>query len=117
MRKYFIRLLNIVVFSLGLISDIYFDEEKRKFKPYQFFSESYPTLAVMTETEWLSTNDLIAEQSFDLMLEKKIPTDVMSHFTYLVCAGIEFGSVGFAGQIEPLKNASSSKIVLAEKAE
>ena len=104
-------------FSLGLISDIYFDEEKRKFKPYQFFSESYPALAVMSETDWLSTNDLISEQSFDLMLETKIPTDVMSHFSYLVCAGIEFGSVGFAGQIEPVKNASSSKIVLAEKAE
>ena len=104
-------------FSLGLISDIYFDEEKRKFKPYQFFSESYPALAVMTETDWLSTNDLIAEQSFELMLEKKIPTDVMSHFTYLVCAGIEFGNVGFVGQIEPVKNTGSSKIVLAEKAE
>jgi len=41
----------------------------------------------------------------------------MSHFTYLVCAGIEFGNVGFAGQIELVKNAGSSKIVLAEKAE
>ena len=41
----------------------------------------------------------------------------MSHFTYLVCAGIEFGNVGFVGQIEPVKNTGSSKIVLAEKAE
>jgi len=104
-------------FSLGMISDIYFDIEKRKFKPYQFFSESYPILAVMTDTQWLSTNDLIPEQSFELILEKEISTDVLKHFTFLVCAGIEFGSVGFAGQIETVKNGSSSKIVLTEKAE
>lgn len=102
-------------FSLGMISDICFDAEK-KFKPYQFFLESYPAISIMTETKWLSTNDLIPEQSFELTLERKIPTDVIKHFTYLVCTGIEFGNVGFAGQIEPVKNASSSKIVMAEKA-
>jgi len=41
----------------------------------------------------------------------------MSDYTFLVCVGIEFGNVGFVGQIEAVKNASSSKIVLAEWAE
>ena len=68
------------------------------------------------ETSWLSTNDLIPANEYTLTVEQIVPEELKMHYTYLFCAGIEFATNGFAGLIEPVKNASAAKILLAESA-
>lgn len=99
-------------FALGMLSDIYFDstQSPSPFRP--FFRDDYG-YSKLLETEWLSTHDMIPEQTLEIVLPPWIPEEMKVHYTYLVSAAIEFGNVGFAGKIEAVKNASSAKIMLA----
>ncbi len=102
-------------FSIALFSDIYFDTEAKD-KPYKFFMERKGRMGNVIETNWLSTNDLIPATEYTLRAEQTVPDELKMHYTYLFCAGIEFATNGFAGLIEPVKNASAAKIILAESA-
>ncbi len=102
-------------FSLGLMSDVYFNTEL-KYNPYKPFCEMFYAFSIKNDPEWLSANDLIPEKTIELQLPNNVMPQSKEHFSFLACVGIEFGNVGFAGQIEPVKNASAAKIVLAEKA-
>jgi hypothetical protein len=98
-----------------LFSDIYFDTEAKD-KPYKIFMERTGKMGCVVETNWLSTNDLIPATEYTLTVEHPVPDELKMHYTYLFCAGIEFATNGFAGLIEPVKNASAAKILLAESA-
>ncbi len=102
-------------FSIALFSDIYFNTETKD-KPYKFFMERTAKMGDEIETSWLSTNDLIPANEYTLTVEQIVPEELKMHYTYLFCAGIEFAANGFAGLIEPVKNASAAKILLAESA-
>jgi len=105
-----------LIFSLGMLSDIYFDAtiSPSSFRPFFKNDIGY---SITNETEWLSAHDLIAEQTLEVVLPPWISEEMKPHYTYLVCAAIEFGNVGFAGKIEPVKNASCAKIMMAEVCE
>ncbi len=102
-------------FSLGLMSDIYFDAELVH-GPYIQFNNPRHAFVAKNVTDWFSSNDMIPEKTIEMRLNKPVPPELKEHFSFLACVGIEFGNVGFAGQIEPVKNASAAKIVLAQKA-
>ena len=61
-------------------------------------------------TGWLSANDMIPEQNLLVSLESMVP-DMRDDITVLLSAGIEFGNVGFAGQIAEVKRAGCAKIL------
>ena len=66
---------------------------------------------VEKSTEWLSANDVIPEQMFELDLNKVTSDENMEHLTCMSSAGIEFGNVGAGGKIEAVKYACCAKIL------
>lgn len=102
-------------FSFALIPDLYYDTEA-KVDPYQFFYDRKGRLNCEYETPWQSTNDLIPSHEQLFKLEYAIPDELKSHFCYLLCAGIEFATIGFGGHIEAVKHASAAKILVVESA-
>ena len=98
-------------FSLGMLSDLYFDARLIQ-TPYIPWVEDGLAYSKTIETDWLSAKDLIPECSLEIKLITPIPQSMKLHYTYLVCAAIEFGNVGFGGKVEAVKHASCSKIMM-----
>lgn len=99
-------------FVLGLVSDFESipDTRMNKYQP----RSKYNTYGKELITEWMSTNDLIAAQNFEIKLNREIEADHLPYLTALAGVGIEFGKLGFGGKAEAVKNASCSKIILAQ---
>ena len=98
-----------LTFSLCHFFDLVFSAEASKcYEPA--ISDRY-LQSVEQSTEWLSANDVIPEQMFELALNKVTSDENMEHLTCIGSAGIEFGNVGAGGNIEAVKHACCAKIV------
>ena len=62
-------------------------------------------------TTWFSTDDIIDSQILTVQLEPSIVQQMIPDTTVLLSIGVEFGSVGFGGQINPVKRAGCGKIL------
>ena len=100
-----------IIVSFGLISDYYYSIGTSKQGNYTAKSGSASGLSSSKSSEWLSTNDMIAEQLFEIQLEEKLSPMQQENLTYLVSMGVEFGNVGFGGKIEGVKYAGAGKII------
>ncbi len=100
-----------IIVSFGLVSDYYYSLSSSGVGRYLAKSGSASGLSMSKCSEWLSTNDMIAEQLFVIQLEEKLSPMQQENLTYLVSMGIEFGNVGFGGKIEGVKYAGAGKII------
>lgn len=99
-----------IIFCFGIISDYYYE-------PNQVFSKYIPKhtwasgLSISKSSEWLSTNDKLAEQQFEIQYDERHYKKDCEDLTYILSMGIEFGNVGFGGVIEGVKYAGAGKII------
>lgn len=95
---------------LGVISDILFVSGER----FNFYkAENYLNgTSIGSSTEWLSTNDKIAELKLEVQFPDKFVKMERTNMTYLLSMGIEFGNVGFGGKIESVKYAGAGRCML-----
>ena len=98
-----------LIVSIGIVSDILYYPENN--------SENYMPVTVTNGcsnssiSDWQSANDTINEQKLTVQLHESIVEDMTDQVTVILSAGIEFGNVGFAGQISQVKRAGCAKIL------
>jgi len=102
-----------LIFSLGVVSDIHFNPELRKGE-YESQLTTYNGVPVYKQTEWLSTQDIIPEMQQELHVFPDAIASLTDKSSYIVSMGIEFGEVGFGGQISGAKRAGAARILLVE---
>ena len=81
-----------------------------KYKPV---SEQTDGESISTINEWYSTKDILSPQVLSLKLYDDLLPLLTDDVTVLLSMGIEFGTVGFGGMIEPVKRAGCGKILLS----
>jgi len=100
-----------IIVSFGLVSDYYYSVGSSGVGSYLANSGSASGLSMSKSSEWLSTNDMIAEQLFEIKIEEDLSPQQQENLTYLLSMGVEFGNVGFGGKIESVKYAGAGKII------
>jgi len=98
-----------IVASLGCVSDLKF--EKSLFSNYAELNDELNGLSISVVGSWLSANDIIENQHLTLVFEDKFVEQLTPDVSLLLSVGIEFGQVGFGGQIEAVKRMGAAKIV------
>lgn len=96
--------------TLGCVSDRVFNP-LNLFYNYEPVSPELDGLFAAYTGPWLSANDLIQEHSVELQLSEEYVALDKKDATLLLNLGIEFGKVGFGGEISPVKYAGSGKIL------
>ena len=99
-----------LIVSLGIISDIAYHPEYEKKKYAPTLGISYGS-HVSTISNWFSALDSIDEQTLNLQMGKVFFDLLTDEVTLLLGIGIEFGNVGFAGQITEVKRSCCGKIL------
>ncbi len=99
-----------LIVSLGIVSDLMYDPEGR-FSKYVPELMEYNGFSKSTLSDWLSANDMIEEQIMTIQFTGEVLERITDRTTVLLGIGIEFGQVGFAGQINPVKRAGCGKIL------
>jgi hypothetical protein len=101
-----------VIVSLGIVSDILYDPDNQQV-PYvpAFTNYTGCRSSTSTITDWLSTDDSINSQMITVKLDDKLAEVLTDNVTVLLGIGVEFGKVGFAGQIAAVKHAGCGKIL------
>jgi hypothetical protein len=99
-----------IIVCFGIVSDYYFTPDNRysKYLPKHDWASG---LSMSKSSEWLSTNDMIAEQLFEIQYDEYFTKQEHESLTYLLSIGVEFGAVGFGGKIEGVKYAGAGKII------
>lgn len=100
-----------IIVSFGLVSDYYYSIGSSNQGRYSAKGGSASGLSSSKSSEWLSTNDMIAEQLFEIQFDEQLSPMQQENLTHLVSIGIEFGNVGFGGKIESVKYAGAGKII------
>jgi hypothetical protein len=98
-----------IVASLGCVSDLKF--EKSLFSNYREANDQLNGLSVSVASNWLSTNDLLLNQELTMNFEDKFRELLSADVSVLLSVGVEFGAVGFGGQIEAVKRTGAAKII------
>lgn len=101
--------------SFGLLSDILFIPDERG-GCYQPEHEWGNGVSMTSTSEWFSTNDKLPELELSTQFEEYFTdnnTD-KTNMSYLLSMGLEFGNVGFGGNIEPVKLAGAGKCMLVK---
>ena len=99
-----------IIVSLGIVSDFHFNPENKR-EPYTPSLKLYNGCNNSVMTPWFSTNDIVDPQTLNVHLLSRLVEQLTPDTTALLSIGVEFGSVGFAGQINPVKRAGCGKIL------
>ena len=100
-----------LILCLGLVSDMMYNPDG-KISKYKPVVDELNGEGISLIGEWLSTNDIISPQVLSVKLYDDLPPLLTDDMTVLLSMGIEFGTVGFGGVIEPVKRAGCGKILL-----
>jgi hypothetical protein len=99
-----------LIVCLGTVSDIVYN-------PQNLFYNFEPVVEVMQGvyinhvTDWFSADNMLKEQTITLQMNEELREFVTENVCVLLSIGIEFGKVGFGGEITEVKHAGSAKIV------
>jgi len=99
-----------LIVSIGLVCDILYSTEndvRERYMPVSMINGCSKS----TISDWQSANDLINEQTLTAQFKDDFLPDMSDQITVLASVGIEFGNVGFAGQITEVKRAGCAKIL------
>lgn len=103
-----------LIMSLGIVSDLTYKkvmDTKQEIYKYEPELGNFNGYSESTLSEWLSTDDLISEQTMVVDLNKKNFNVNVDDITFLLGIGIEFGKVGFGRRTYPVKRACCGKIL------
>jgi len=104
-----------VMISLGMVSDIvYTTDGQGNTAEYEPALGGYNGCNISNISDWFSTNDLIDEQTMTVKLDDSLIEQMTADTTVLLSIGMEFGNVGLAGLITPVKRAGCGKILDSE---
>lgn len=98
--------------TLGAISDLGFDPQNL-FNNYSPLNPILHGISALRDTKWLPANNLLEACTLDVEFNKELRQELSENVTLLVSVAIEFGQVGFGGQITEVKYAGCGKIILA----
>ena len=99
-----------LTFNLTIISDLKFLGDGCRLN-YDFVAETVGFMRKEISSEWLSANDIIPEQEFEIDLNLSISEEELPHLTCMGSVGIAFGNSGIGGVTEPVKYACCAKIM------
>lgn len=101
-----------IIISLGFVSDILYSPGTGKhFVHYKPTLNEYNGCNISSLSDWLSTNDIIEPQTLTVKLDDSLIKRMTPETTVLLGIGVEFGKVGFGGQVTPVKRACCGKIL------
>jgi hypothetical protein len=99
-----------LIICMGTVSDLrnYPDSSYKDYSPlvYELHGTSQSTVGA-----WHSANDILPEHTLTVRLDENLNSRMTNNVTLLLSIGIEFGKVGFAGEIIEVKHAGCGKIV------
>jgi len=98
-----------LIVSLGSVSDILF--APTALTNYQAANYDLQGLSVSNTGAWHSTNDRLPEQAMTVQFEERSRALLTNDITLLLSIGVEFGNVGFGGEIVEVKRAGCGKIL------
>lgn len=96
--------------SFGCIADLTINTTSL-FYNYEAVSGDLDGLYAAYTGEWHSCNDQIPAESVELKLAEWAQSHDKQEVSLLLSVGIEFGTVGFGGEIEMVKRAGTAKII------
>lgn len=97
--------------TLGVISDIGFDPQNL-FNNYSPLNPMLHGISALSDTDWMPANNLIESCTLHVGLNKELRQELSENVTLLLSVAIEFGEVGFGGQITEVKYAGCGKVIL-----
>lgn len=100
-----------LVMSFGLISDIHYVAED-KGGVYVSDLNKANGVSKSCATEWFSAQDNLPEIKLELQFRDTYKTIDIKKSTCILSLGIEFGTVGFASKIDPVKYSGAGKIMM-----
>jgi len=95
---------------LGTVSDL-------QYNPNNLFYNYEPMVDLMQGvcksiiTDWFPSDNILKEQSMVVQLNEELNEFMTENVTLVLSVGIEFGKVGFGGEIVEVKHAGCAKIV------
>lgn len=98
-----------LVVSLGTVSNIVFAPVA--LSNYTPTNDQLQGYSVSAASMWFSTNDRLPEQVMQVAFEERFQHLLTEDITLLLSIGVEFGNVGFGGEIVEVKRAGYAKIV------
>jgi hypothetical protein len=100
-----------LIVSLGCISDLAHNPQNLFFN-FEPMVDLLQGISVSELTCWYPSENVLKEQSIQLQLNEELREFLSENVSIIVSIGIEFGRVGFGGEIVEVKNAGCSKIVV-----
>ena len=99
-----------LIICLGTVSDFqsYPESPYKKYSPLVSYLHG---ISQSTVGVWHSANDILPEHMLTVKLDENLKKHLTQDVTVLLSLGIEFGKVGFAGEITEVKHAGCGKIV------
>ena len=99
-----------LVVGLGAVSDMVYNPQNL-FYNFEPLVDLMQGVCVEHVTEWYSADNVLKQQSIELQMNEELREFMTENVCLLLSIGIEFGKVGFGGEITEVKHAGSAKIV------
>ncbi len=92
----------------GTVSDMVYSKELSKYIPV---TPELHGAAAVTTSEWFPANAIINETMLTAAMTEKQKGWLTDKITMIICAGVEFGTVGYDGKPVEVKYAGSAKVL------
>ena len=99
-----------LIVCIGAVTDLKYNPDGLSSK-YENAANDLQGMSNSIVSEWHSTNDILPQHTISVGLRKEIPAMLTDDTTVLLSMGVEFGNVGFGGQINEVKRAGCGKIL------
>lgn len=100
-----------LIATIGCVSDMQYNSQNL-FYNFEPMNEVLQGVSNSISTEWYASENILQEQTLSVELNEELQTKLTDEINVLLSIGIEFGKVGFAGQITEVKHAGYAKIAL-----
>ena len=99
-----------LIVSLGCVSDLQYNAQNLfyNFEPMVDILQGVCNTEI---TEWYPSENILAEQTLTVQLKEELKEFLTENVSFILSVGIEFGKVGFGGEIVEVKHAGCAKII------
>jgi hypothetical protein len=100
-----------LLICMGCVSDLQYNPQNL-FDNYEPMVEVLHGVSSNAISDWFSADNVLNEQTLIVQLNEELKEFMTENVSLLVSIGIEFGKVGFGGEIVEVKHAGCGKIVM-----
>lgn len=100
-----------LVVTIGCVSDIQYNTQNLFFN-FEAMNETLHGVSKSIATDWFSADNILDEQTLAVELNEELQSKITENINVLLSIGLEYGKVGFAGQITEVKHAGCAKIAM-----